>query len=114
MFATGILAHSLLLPFISILVQVFVVNFWFGSPDESPSQRVEQGNIAIAKFVEVKQPDTTALSYNYSDYFAAEQSVLTEIAAPFVGIVFTYFCGNDFIRQKYLACSNSLRAPPSL
>lgn len=71
MFAIGIFAHSLLLPFIGILVQVFVLGFCVKTPASLPS---DVHSLQHTAQVGIKLPANEIKSaYFFADYLAVEE-----------------------------------------
>lgn len=110
MFATGIFAHSLLLPFIGILVQVFVLNFC-AKPLSELSAHPESRISVVYRAAAVGSSMDSHAVYFFGDHQAAcstEDSVAT-----FINKVRVEYPRLNEVHVGLLAVSMpSLRAPP--
>lgn len=110
MFATGIFAHSLLLPFIGILVQVFVLNFCAKPLSELSAHPESRISVVYSAAAVGSSMDSHAV-YFFGDHQAAcstEDSVAT-----FINKVRVEYPRLNEVYVGLLAVSMpSLRAPP--
>lgn len=109
MFATGFLAHSLLLPFVGIILQVLVVNFWLSPPENQTKTEVPQAHAIVA--AKVSASTNADSGFHFFDYFEAP-SVVSKVAYPDLAAVRAYVPIVLLIRSSCGSQNHPLRAPP--
>lgn len=108
MFAFGILAHSLLFPFIGILLQVFVVNTCFRTTSETTS-RSHKSELELVLSDNAFSDDNGSPSFNFVDYFVAPESA-PQIKRYSVAVELPLFSEECAAIKPYLFIQ--FRAPP--
>lgn len=111
MFAIGFLAHSLLLPFISIFIQILVVNVCLKTPSEiSSGVRTTEHHVNVTSFH--SSLDGSSASYHFGDYFA-EESLCKKVVQPTVSPLLSLPFGEvDDASLGVFVSVNHLRGPP--
>lgn len=111
MFAIGILAHSFLLPFISIFVQVFVMSVCLKMPSELPQLESTSNSSFYYDYVSIGSSDRNLDTYNFIDHceIVYEPSQLI-VHYPVGNVIFISF--NILPIKGCCIVIQQLRAPP--